>query len=192
MISILGKSVFYFFLALSFALFEVESEGKYGWASKSQTWIVPPDRFPWWLRRIFPKPLTGYHLFLFVGALLVTHIPFIAGVSWSVSLELQTIALYFTWTPLWDYLWFLFNPHYGVKMLGSRDIWWYRQSRWIGGKVPFENAGQWLLSLVFAYFGGMFWQHALLLGCLIVLTVVSLFTLVPLYYRLNHYMNGTK
>lgn len=183
------KAVFYFFLALVFALFEVELEGKYGWAEKSQTWRVSPGRFPLWLRSIFPKPLTGYHIFIFLAAVLVAHMSFFSGVAWSWQAEFQALSLYFAWTPLWDYLWFVFNPQFGIKRLGPNAVWWYKDSWWVGGVVPFENVLQWVLSLIFAYLGSTFADQVFLLALLSGMTVVSTFTLAPMYIAWNTRMH---
>lgn len=71
-------SLFWFCVALSIALFEIELEGKYGWAEKSATWskkFMPPKIF-----RLFTgsRVLTGYHLFLNIFLLLFcTHLSFL-------------------------------------------------------------------------------------------------------------------
>lgn len=185
---IITRAVYFFVLALAFALFEVESEGKHGWSARSQTWFVLPKHFPNWLKRIFNKPLTGYHIFVFVAAFFVSHWHFFMGVSWSWKMEFQALAIYLAWSPLWDYLWLLFNPHYGVSKLGSGGFWWYKESWWVGGLVPFENVGQWILSLLFAFLAGKFFDQIVFLGILSGLTLVSAFTLAPLYQKWSRHM----
>lgn len=102
------NSAYWFFVSLMFALFEVENEGKYGWSTRSQTWFVLPKHLPEWMKKFFNKPLTGYHFFM--------------GIPWTLKTEFYALAVYLAWTPLWDLLWLIFNPNYGIEKLGARKL----------------------------------------------------------------------
>lgn len=126
---IFGQSLFWFALALLFALVEIEAEGKHGRAEKMPTWY----RTTGLAARLYgavmdAKPLTGYHLFMFFIPLLIAHVPFFSGTRWSVAAECAQLALFFAWCVAWDYLWFILNPHYGVKLFSKDSVWWHAQS----------------------------------------------------------------
>lgn len=75
---VVGRIVYWFTIALVFALFEVEVEGKFGWSEKSQTWHLSGQKVPNVLRLFLgEKPLTGYHIFVFLSAFLISHMHFL-------------------------------------------------------------------------------------------------------------------
>jgi hypothetical protein len=49
-----------------------------------------------------------------------------------------------------DFLWFVFNPHYGIKKFRKGQIWWH--TNWLG---PMPVLYWWLLPVVIVllYFG---------------------------------------
>ena len=183
------RALFWFIFSLLFALIEVENEGKYGWAQKSQTWY----RSSWHLPRVIriflgSKPLTGYHLFLFPLVFLLNHVPFFAGLPWSLEQEFIALAIFFSWAPLWDYLWFVFNPFYKIQEF--KKVWWYAKSYCIFNLIPIENFIQWVLSVFLALAAtlltknaSLLTNHMLFLGYLILFTILSYFFLAPLYKR---------
>ena len=71
------------------------------------------------------RPLTGYHVYAFTIPLLVLHLPFVAGVDWTLAGELRTIATYFALAVVWDYLWFVLNPAYTVRRFERGNVWWF-------------------------------------------------------------------
>ena len=71
------------------------------------------------------RPLTGYHVYAFTIPLLVLHLPFVAGVDWTLAGELRTIATYFALAVVWDYLWFVLNPAYTVRRFERGKVWWF-------------------------------------------------------------------
>ena len=183
------RSLFWFIFALLFALVEVENEGKYGWAQKAQTWYRATSHLPK-ITTIFigSKPMTGYHLFLFPLVLLLTHIPFFAGLSWSPDRELMTLTVFFSWTSLWDYLWFIFNPFY--KIQAFKKAWWYGKSYCVLGIIPIEDFNQWVISVFLALAAALLTKDASLLanhlrflGYLTLFTILSYLTLAPIYKR---------
>jgi len=184
---------YWFTVSLLLALIEIEIEGKYGWSEKTQTWRLPPSRQPKviaWIMR--GKVLTGYHLFLFPLAFIFTHSPLFYTRSFSVVQELQILAIYFAWTPLWDYLWFVWNPHYGVLKIVSSE--WYKNEKFILRLFPFSIIAQWGASILFAL-STMFITHTnyYFINHLIFMIYLGLFSLVssflvPFYRRWYIYM----
>jgi len=110
------------------ALFEIQVEGEDGWAAKLPTWRIDNA-----LTRTLMsgKPLTGYHTYLFLLVLTMVHLPFGMGLS-SWSLRAEARALSFTLL-LWfveDFLWFVFNPAWGVGRFRRDQIWWHAPKWW--------------------------------------------------------------
>jgi hypothetical protein len=143
------RVLFLFGYALLFALAEIEIEGAHGWAERLPTWFrvtTPGARF---YSRILPgKPLTGYHLVMFVLPLWSFHIGFFGGVPWSWAAEAATLSSYLVWVATWDLLWFLLNPRYGWARFRKGEIWWHART-WIG-RFPIDYWGGLVLSLVIA------------------------------------------
>ncbi len=139
-----------FLLALLFALVEIEVEGRYGWAERLPTWYRTTGP-----ARIFSlfssgKPLTGYHLFMQLFMLAAFHLPFFAGLAWSVASELRLLAALVLFFIAEDFLWFVFNPAYGVRNFRKGKIWWHSTSVWVFGLFPLDYATGLATSLIFA------------------------------------------
>lgn len=151
----LYQSIYLFIAALVLAYLEVQIEGEHGWASRLPTWRGGGQ----WYARLYRgllggKDLTGYHLGVNSFVLLFLHYPFFTGRPWSLSNELWILSLYFLFAFVWDYLWIIINPHYGViRRRPQTDVWWHRH--WWG---PFPRD---------YYFG----------------LILSLAVLSPLWYR---------
>lgn len=131
--SILAQTVYLFIMALVLAIMEIQIEGKNGWASQLPTWRPKEESK---LGKTFSKimsgkPTTGYHLCVFSFVVLIMHYPFFAGLSWSWIAEAQTISLFLLFSAVWDFLWIVVNPHYGIKKMGVDHIWWHSK-RWRG------------------------------------------------------------
>lgn len=152
-------SIYLYVVIMVLALFEIQIEGKYGWAEKLPCWRPRSDSF---LDRIYrrlmnDKILTGYHLSLNGLILVFLHIPFFANpdFSWTLIKELEVFSVYFLLTIFWDFLWFVWNPSYGLKRFKSKYIRWHE--KWIGC-VPKDYVSGVLMSLIFAiiatYIGG--------------------------------------
>lgn len=120
-------------LAAVFALLEIQIEGADGWAQNLPTWRRPVPR---WLRPFWGgRPCTGYHVYLFVFMALVFHLPLFVGVQNVWRAEAQILgSLMFFWI-VEDFLWFVFNPAYGLKNFRPGQIRWH--PRWIG-RVPLD------------------------------------------------------
>ena len=77
------------------------------------------------------KELTGYHLGVFGFVVLFLHYPYFSGSAWSWRSEAQTVSVFLLFSAVWDYLWIIINPHYGViRRRPKQDVWWHK--KWIG------------------------------------------------------------
>ena len=141
--------IFYLYLlALTLAFVEVQIEGPDGWAAKLPCWRPAGHK---WYARIYTrvlggKELTGYHAAVFSFALLILHLPYAWGLPWSTSSEFATLSQFFLFIVVWDFLWFIINPHYGLKKFRPNCIAWHK--RWLLG-VPLDYWGSVALSFVF-------------------------------------------
>lgn len=177
-----GTAIFYFILAALVAMVEIEIEGKYGWAEKLPTWY----RTQGFAARVYgvimaSRPLTGYHALMFVLIPMFFHLPFASGMEWSIEVELQTLAMYFAWCPLWDFLWFVLNPHYGIGRFQKKYIWWHAKVKWIG-RVPLDYLVGIALSVVLALGAGHLREQLVILGTLMLLLVITI-ALAPKFRR---------
>lgn len=110
-----------------FALMEIQIEGPHGWAAQLPTWRVRNA----WLNRLFPgRPLTGYHLYILLFIAVVAHLPFAFGLPWTWQFELRAVAFFLLFWVVEDFLWFAFNPHYGLARFRPQFIEWHRHAWW--------------------------------------------------------------
>lgn len=138
--------VFMVFLAVVLALWEIQIEGKDGWAAKSPGWRIDKG---WVIKVTGGRPLTGYHVYMTVFIIAVIHLP-LFFVRWGLHIESLLMGFYVGMMVLEDFLWFALNPYYGIKNFRKGKIWWHRQ--W-WGPLP---ALYWLLlviTVVLLYFG---------------------------------------
>lgn len=183
-------ALFWFVFAVVLACIEIESEGRWGWAEKAPTWY----RTTGIAARLYGllmggKPLTGYHAFMFFMPVLLFHVQFFSGVAWTLDRELVAWAMYFSWCVLWDFLWFVLNPHYGIKEFRKSRIWWHAKSWWIFGRLPFDYILGWMISIVFAYAAScvtddprLYFSHLGTLGVFILGTMGTVM-LAPWYHH---------
>lgn len=121
-----------FFSALAvtaavFALVEIQIEGRDGWAAKLPTWKLSTR----WLNRLFPgRPLTGYHFYVVIFIALVAHLPFALGLPWTRYGQLRALSFILFFWVAEDFLWFVLNPHFGLRRFRPQNIGWHRQSWW--------------------------------------------------------------
>ena len=121
-----------FVLAFFLALLEVQIEGRHGWAKKLPTWRPHAGK---WYARLYAKimggkELTGYHAAIFGFVLALLHFPFFSGAQWSWEGELWVLSLFFLFDIVWDFLWFIVNPHYGLNRFEASYVVWHK--KWIG------------------------------------------------------------
>jgi hypothetical protein len=183
-----------FSYALLFAAVEIEIEGADGWAHRLPTWVRRRTRFARWYGLLMGgRPLTGYHLVMFLLPLVSFHIPFVSGVTWSWTEEARTLAAYLAWAVVWDFLWFLLNPAFGWARFRRGQVWWHEQ-RWIG-RFPIDYYRAFGLSFVVAASAGLsagsglriLLEHGRLALAWVVLTALVGVT-APLYHRWYRYM----
>jgi hypothetical protein len=184
------SALFWFAFCFFLAGLEVEIEGDRGWAETLPTWYRTTGFFA----RLYgffvgKRPLTGYHLYVTLLPLLVVHARFADGVPWSPSAECLALATYFVVCSLWDFLWFVLNPHFGIAKFRKENIWWYANSWWIGGVFPADYLYSALAALGMAAVASLlsgdpnafivFAISCAVQGALVALTVL----LAPLYHR---------
>jgi hypothetical protein len=143
---LIGYLVFMVFMAFILALWEIQIEGKEGWAAKLPAWRIEKG---WPTKLTGGRPVTGYHLYMTVFMIAVVHLP-LFFLNWSWRLELLLLGFYSGMALIEDFLWFVFNPHYGLKNFRKGKIWWHK-TWW--GPVP---SLYWILTpivIVLIYFG---------------------------------------
>lgn len=179
-------------LAFLIAVMEINVEGRHGWAGNLPTWKLrqgPMARLYSFL--MTGKPLTGYHASAFPAWLLFFHLPFAFGTPWSGKAELIAIALFFTWGPTEDFLWFMLNPTFGPQKFKKEYIRWYQTSPWIFGLFPLDYLSAWgfatALTVLAQWLGA--WQALerllALFGVLVIFTFLICAT-VAKPYRMWH------
>jgi len=123
--------MFLFLVATLLALLEVQIEGTNGWAGALPTWRAEGAL----VRAITGgRPITGYHVYLWLLLLALLHTPLLFT-RFTRELETRLLGWFFLLTVSWDFLWFVWNPSFGLSRFHSENIWWY--SRWLLG-IPVD------------------------------------------------------
>ncbi len=152
---LLITNLYIFLMAMVLAILEIQIEGQHGWAKNLPTWR--PHSSKWYVRlygRIMSgKELTGYHLSMFGFVLLIFHLPYVFGLTFTLEHWLKTISLFMIFVVLWDFLWFVLNPHYPLKQFKKEHIWWH---------------SQWFLNIPVDYYGGI------IVSALVLLPLIAL------------------
>jgi hypothetical protein len=189
----LGRTLILFAWAFGLAGIEIEIEGGYGWAERLPTWFrkrgLVGSAYGLVMGR---RPLTGYHVYAFAIPMLVLHLPFVAGVGWTVAGELRTIATYFVLAVVWDYLWFVLNPAYTVRGFARGRVWWF-EVPWIW-RFPLDyyvgvalSVGLAGLAALAAGDGEPLRRHLWMLAGLAVLVALTVLA-APLFHRWYRHM----
>src|SRR4030042_3144204 len=110
---IIGFLAFMVFMSFILAFWEIQIEGKDGWAAKAPCWRIEKK---WLVRLTGGRPLTGYHVFMTLFLVAMVHLP-LFFVSWSLRLEGLLIGFYLGMVLVEDFLWFALNPYCGIKRL---------------------------------------------------------------------------
>jgi hypothetical protein len=126
---IIGLLVFMVVMAVILALWEIQIEGRDGWAAKLPAWRIEKGLL---VRLAGSRPVTGYHLFMTLFIIAIVHLP-LFFVPWNWRLEALLLGFYVGMVTLEDFLWLAFNPHYCIKNFRKGRIWWH--SQW-WGPVP--------------------------------------------------------
>lgn len=188
-------ALFYFLVALLLALTEIESEGKYGWAEKTETFAKKTKR------NIFSlysgaTVVTGYHLLLGTFLFLFMHVIYFFGVEFNIVTELILISTFIIWTLFWDFLWFVLNPHYGWKNFTKEKVWWFQEDYWVFNKLPLKYFVQLGIAIfliacasVFSGEHNLYIQQVLLINYLLIFTILAHFVIRPIYHKFYWRMN---
>jgi hypothetical protein len=143
---IIGFLAFMVFMAIILALWEIQIEGKDGWAANSPGWRLEKG---WLVKLTGGRPITGYHVFMTVFLIALVHLP-VFFVSWSWRLESLLLGFYLGMVLLEDFSWFVLNPYYGIKSFRKGKIWWHK-NWW--GPVPSLYWILLVLVVILVYFG---------------------------------------
>ena len=126
------KALYLFYIVVSaffWARMEIEIEGKYGWAANLPTWRIGKGI----LYRIWGnRPLTGYHAYMNIFMLFILHFPgfFIGREAWTWRHECLIYGFMLGMWVIEDFLWFVLNPHFGIRKFRKGEIWWHK--KWWG------------------------------------------------------------
>jgi hypothetical protein len=125
------RAGYVFAMCFVLAYLEVQIEGPNGWASALPTWRSMDPRVTW----IFGgRPFTGYHLALNAFLLLALHWPVLFK-RWSLIDECRVLQSFAVMAFVWDFLWFVLNPSFGLARYDAAHVWWFRH--WVFG-VPLD------------------------------------------------------
>jgi hypothetical protein len=136
-------------LAMFFAQVEIQIEGGAGWAANLPTWRI--EKHP--LLDIFwgGRAMTGYHAWVFPFVAMFFHFPFFMLERWSLRLEARALACIMVFWVVEDFLWFVFNPAYGVERFDPGHVAWHKH--WL----LFAPTDYWVSSII--ALGLLFWSY---------------------------------
>ena len=125
----IGYLTFMVFMAFILALWEIQIEGKDGWAANLPGWHIEKG---WPVKLTGGRPVTGYHFYMTIFMIAIVHLP-VFFVQWTWQLECLLMGFYVGMMVMEDFLWFVLNPHFGIRNFHKDRIWWHKQ--W-WGPVP--------------------------------------------------------
>jgi hypothetical protein len=116
-------------LGAFFANVEIQIEGGSGWAESLPTWRIEHH----WLLDIFwgGRPMTGYHVWVFSFMALFFHFPAVFAARWNLRVESRILACISLFWVSEDFLWFVFNPAFGVVRFGPAFVPWHPHWWWV-------------------------------------------------------------
>ncbi|MEI6515977.1 MAG: hypothetical protein WCO77_08365 [bacterium] len=133
---------------MMFAQVEIQIEGSAGWAANLPTWRLDGS----WLNSFWGgKTITGYHVWVFSFMALVFHLSLFVAGTWSWRLEARILGCIMVFWIVEDFLWFVFNPAFGLGLFSPENIPWHKH--WLMG-VPVD----YVISLALG-FGLMAWSY---------------------------------
>lgn len=140
-------NVYIFMLALVLAVLEIQIEGADGWAKKLPTWRPPESHWfaHWYQKLMSGKELTGYHVAMFGFVFLIFHFPYVWGVPLTLVSWLHTLSFYFMFIVVWDFLWFVLNPHHPISRFATTENPVHK--KWFG-PLPVDYYGSTVLSFL--------------------------------------------
>ena len=115
-------------LAGVFAQVEIQIEGAAGWAAGLPTWRI--DHHP--LLDLFwgGRPLTGYHVWVFLFMALVFHFGLLVHGRPTWRREARILGALMLFWILEDALWFALNPAFGLARLNPASVPWHIHWLW--------------------------------------------------------------
>jgi hypothetical protein len=136
----IGLILFAIIVSAIFALLEIQIEGENGWASKLPTWRLknPLKKFVNW------PYLTGYHFYLHLLFIFILQLPFLLGFPFNLKNEILVIEILLLIMFTEDFLWFAFNPKWGVKRFFTEEVPWHSK------KILFLPRNYWISFAIFA------------------------------------------
>lgn len=142
---IILTNIYIFILATVLAILEIQIEGPNGWAKNLPTWRPSSDK---WYIKLYVKFMsgreaTGYHITMFTFVFLIFNLPYAFGLDLNWENWLKTLSFFLIFVVLWDFLWFVLNPHYPLKKFKKEHIWWHK--KWLS-VAPVDYYGSILLS----------------------------------------------
>ncbi|MEX2570003.1 MAG: hypothetical protein WD737_01790 [Gemmatimonadota bacterium] len=114
--------------AAIFALLEIQVEGSAGWASALPTWRFENR----WTRRLLgARAVTGYHLYAHLFVLIALHLPYAFGFAVpGLRAEARILSFLTLFWILEDFLWFVFNPSFGIRRFTAEHASWHAPAWW--------------------------------------------------------------
>lgn len=120
---IIVTNIYLFLMAVVLAILEIQIEGPHGWAKNLPTWRPHPGHpvAKIYAKMMSGKELTGYHSAMFTLVFLIFHLPYVFGLTFGLEHWLKTLSLFFMFIALWDFLWFVLNPHYPLRNFAKNN-----------------------------------------------------------------------
>jgi len=126
---------------------ETEIEGKAGWARH-----LPTFRINIFITKfLLAKEITGYHLYMLLMFLTIFHLPLLF-VPFNIKNELIILGLINYYWVVEDFLFFVVNPHYGIKRFKKEYISWHK--RWVFNFIPVSYAWGMIIGTFLLLLGG--------------------------------------
>lgn len=115
-------------LAFGFAHIEIHIEGPAGWATSLPTWRIEQH---WLLDLLWgSRPMTGYHAWVFPFIAAMFHFPLVFFRYFSWRAEARLLGLLMVFWIAEDFLWFVFNPAFGIRRFDATHAPWHKH--WFG------------------------------------------------------------
>ena len=127
-IRLIGTVAWVLLLAFMFAHVEIEIEGTAGWAVNLPTWRIEHH----WLLDLFwgGRPMTGYHAWVFSFMFVFFHFPMVASGRASWRSEAHALGCIMLFWIVEDFLWFVFNPGFGMARFNAIEVVWHKRWLW--------------------------------------------------------------
>ena len=125
----IGLLIFMVFMSVVLALWEIQIEGRDGWAANLPGWRRESGLL---VKMAGGRPVTGYHVCMTVFLIALVHLP-LFFTPWTWQTESLVLGFYVGMVFLEDFFWFVLNPHYGIGEFRKGKIWWHK-TWW--GPVP--------------------------------------------------------